>query len=73
LGRWKLFHEDTLLPPTLTDREWSITYPDGQEYRVVDLIELRSLLVYRETVCWPVPFEPPVWRRPHVEVPDALG
>jgi hypothetical protein len=48
--------------------EWSMTYPDGQEYRVVDLFELREGRVYRETVYWAPPFAAPDWRRPFVEV-----
>ena len=47
--------------------EWSMTYPDGQVYRVVDLIELRGGSVYRETVYWAAPFQAPEWRRPFVE------
>ena len=49
--------------------EWRMTYPDGQEYQVVDLIELRDGLVHRETVYWAPPFEAPDWRRPFVEGP----
>jgi hypothetical protein len=49
--------------------EWRMTYPDGQEYHVVDLIELRDGLVHRETVIWAPPFEAPEWRRPFVEGP----
>ena len=47
--------------------EWRMTYPDGQAYHVVDLIELRDGLVHRETVYWAPPFEAPEWRRPFVE------
>ena len=48
---------------------WMMTYPDGQEYHVVDLIELRDGLVHRETVYWAPPFEAPDWRRPFVDYP----
>lgn len=51
--------------------EWQMTYPDGQAYQVVDLIELRDGLVHRETVYWAPPFEAPGWRRPFVERPQA--
>ena len=51
--------------------EWRMTYPDGQEYQVVGLIELRDGLVHRETVYWAPPFEAPDWRRPFVEGPPA--
>jgi hypothetical protein len=50
--------------------EWSMTYPDGQEYRVIDLFELREGRVFRETVYWAPPFAAPDWRRPFVEVAD---
>ena len=50
--------------------EWRMTYPDGQAYHVVDLIELRDGLVRRETVYWAPPFEAPGWRRPFVERTD---
>lgn len=49
--------------------EWRMTYPDGQDYQVVDLIELRDGLVHRETVYWAPAFEAPDWRRPFVEGP----
>jgi hypothetical protein len=51
--------------------EWSMTYPDGQRYRVVDLLELRGGLVLHETMYWAPPFEAPDWRRPFVELPIA--
>jgi ketosteroid isomerase-like protein len=49
--------------------EWKMTYPDGQEYQVIDLIGLRDGLVHRETVYWAPPFDAPDWRRPFVELP----
>jgi hypothetical protein len=48
--------------------EWVMTYPDGQVYHCVDLIQLRDGLVYRETAYWAPPFDAPDWRRPFVEV-----
>jgi hypothetical protein len=54
--------------------EWRMTYPDGQVYLCVDLIELRDGLVYRENVYWAPPFEAPDWRRPWVRTDaDAAG
>jgi len=51
--------------------EWMMTYPDGQTYHVVDLIELRDGMIHRETVYWAPPFEAPDWRRQYVErAPD---
>jgi len=47
--------------------EWMMTYPDGQTYHVVDLIELRDGMIHRETVYWAPPFEAPDWRRQYVE------
>ena len=47
--------------------EWRVTYPDGGVYLVVELLELRDGLVYRETVYWASPFEAPDWRAPWVE------
>jgi hypothetical protein len=51
--------------------EWRVTYPDGEVYLVVDLIELRDGLVHRETVYWAAPFEAPAWRSPWVDRPGA--
>jgi hypothetical protein len=51
--------------------EWRMTYPDGQVYNCVDLIELRDGKVYRETVYWAPPFDAPDWRRPFVELPGG--
>jgi SnoaL-like domain len=46
--------------------EYRLTYPNGDTYLVVDLMELRDGLVYRETVYWAAPFEAPDWRAPWV-------
>ena len=51
--------------------EWLATYPDGETYHVVDLIELRDGLVRRETVYWAAPFDAPDWRRPFVDFPES--
>ena len=51
--------------------EWRITYPDGQVYDCVDLIELREGKVWRETVYWAPPFDAPEWRRPFVELREG--
>jgi SnoaL-like domain len=51
--------------------EWLVTYPDGQAYHCVDLIELRGGRVYHETVYWAPPFDAPEWRRPFVEMDEA--
>jgi hypothetical protein len=53
--------------------EWVMTYPDGQVYNVVDLMQLRDGLVFRETVYWAPPFEAPDWRRPFVEVTENVS
>jgi len=42
--------------------EWKMTYPDGRHYWCVQLLELRELLVWRETVYWAEPFTAPDWR-----------
>ena len=47
--------------------EWRLTYPSGDVYLVVDMMELRDGLVLRETVYWAAPFEAPEWRAPWVE------
>lgn len=51
--------------------EWRVTYPDGQVYLCVDLLELRDGRVAHETVYWAPPFEAPDWRRPWVEQAGA--
>jgi hypothetical protein len=47
--------------------EWRMTYPDGQRYLCVELLELRDGLIWRETVYWAEPFSAPEWRSPWVE------
>ena len=47
--------------------EWQMRYPDGKTYLCVALLELRDNLVWRETVYWAEPFDPPDWRRQLVE------
>jgi hypothetical protein len=49
--------------------EWRIEYPNGEAYVVIDLIELRNSLVYRETTYWAAPFDAPAWRAPWVDRP----
>ena len=44
-----------------------LDYPDGSSYHVIDLIELRDGLVWRETVYWAAPFEAADWRAPWVQ------
>jgi hypothetical protein len=51
--------------------EWRMTYPDGNSYLCVDLLELRDGCVYREVVYWAPPFDAPDWRRPWVETPGS--
>ena len=46
--------------------EWRLTYPNGDVYLVVSLLELRDGQVYRETTYWAAPFEAPAWRAPWV-------
>ena len=48
--------------------EWRMRYPDGKVYQCVALLELRDGLVWRETVYWAEPFDPPDWRRQLVEL-----
>jgi ketosteroid isomerase-like protein len=46
--------------------EWRVTYPDGETYLCVDLMELRDGRIWRETVYWASPFAAPEWRSPWV-------
>lgn len=47
--------------------EWRVTYPNGEVYLCVDLMELRDGKIWRETVYWASPFEAPAWRTPWVD------
>lgn len=47
--------------------EWRVTYPNGEVYFAITLIELRDGLVFHETTYWAAPFEAPDWRAPWVE------
>lgn len=42
-------------------------YPDGSEYHVVTILELREGKVYRARTYFAPPFEAPSWRAPWVE------
>jgi hypothetical protein len=53
--------------------EWEMTYPDGQVYHCIDLVELRDGLVYREAFYWAPPFGAPEWRAPFVQPPTDGG
>jgi hypothetical protein len=48
--------------------EWANRYPDGSEWLVVDIVELKDGRVIRETTYWAPPFDPPAWRRAWVEL-----
>jgi hypothetical protein len=49
--------------------EWVVTYPDGHDYQVVSLIQLRDGLVHREIAYWAEPFAAPDWRAQWVDHP----
>lgn len=51
--------------------ESAMTYPDGSTWLTLALIELRDGKVWRETVYWAQPFEPPAWRAAFVEIHPA--
>ena len=53
--------------------EWRMKYPDGKVYQCVALIEIRDGLIWRETVYWAEPFDPPDWRRLLVEPANRPG
>jgi SnoaL-like domain len=42
-------------------------YPDGSEYHVISIIELRDGLVWKQTTFFAAPFEAPEWRAQWVE------
>lgn len=69
--RWVLTAGNTMMRVAGSgDFWWSesrVSYPGGEEYVVIDLIELRDGLVHRETMYWAAPFEAPAWRAPWVE------
>lgn len=46
--------------------EWRVTYPNGDVYLAVSLLEMRDGLIHRETTYWAAPFEAPAWRAPWV-------
>ncbi len=43
------------------------TYPDGETYHVVAILELRDGKVFRGRTYFAAPFEAPEWRAPYVE------
>jgi ketosteroid isomerase-like protein len=44
-----------------------ITYPNGETWQVVSLIELRNGKITKMTSYFAAPFEAPAWRAPYVE------
>ena len=60
-------------PPVLTGAGDSftasgeITYPNGETWQVVSLIELRDGKISKMTSYFAAPFEAPAWRAPYVE------
>jgi hypothetical protein len=45
----------------------AITYPNGETWQVVALIELRDGKIRKITSIFGAPFEAPAWRQPYVE------
>jgi hypothetical protein len=45
----------------------SATYPDGQTWQVISIIELRSGRIAKATEVYGAPFDPPPWRAQWVE------
>src|SRR6266542_7084550 len=43
------------------------TYPDGETYHVVAILELRDGKVFRGRMYFAAPFEAPAWRAPYAE------
>lgn len=60
-------------PPVLTGAgdnftaSGEITYPNGETWQVVSLIELRDGKISKMTSYFAAPFEAPAWRAPYVE------
>lgn len=46
-----------------------VTYPDGQLWHFVSLIQVRDGRIWRESVYWGQPFDPPDWRAEVREAP----
>ena len=44
-----------------------ITYPNGETWHIVSLIELRDGKIAKITDYFGAPFEAPAWREPYVE------
>ena len=44
-----------------------VRYPDGSEWWMVTLFELKDDLLYRQTILFAAPFDPPEWRSRWVE------
>ena len=42
-------------------------YPDGSEYHVISILELRDQLIWKVTSFFAAPFEAPAWRAEWVE------
>ena len=47
--------------------EWVNRYPDGTDWFVVDVVQLRDGKVLRETTYWAQVLDAPPWRRDWVE------
>ena len=47
--------------------EWVNRYPDGTDWFVVDVLQLRDGKVFRETTYWAQVLDAPPWRRDWVE------
>ncbi len=52
--------------------EWINRYPDGTDWFVVDVIQLRDGRVFRESTYWAQVLDAPPWRREWVEL-DTSG
>ncbi len=51
----------------------TVTYPNGERWQMIQILELRQGKVARTTTWYVAPFEAPAWRATYVERFPALG
>ena len=67
--RWVVTPAFTVVPAIGGGQEYTVAgrirYPNGEEWHLVQLVELRDGLIWRLTSYFAAPFEAPEWRAPY--------
>ena len=75
--RWVMTPAFTVVPAIGLGQDYTVTgrirYPNGEEWHLIQLIQLRDGLIWRFTSYFAAPFEAPDWRAPFRDAMREAG